>query len=183
MQQTTDFFKKLEKERRFLSYLTCITAIKWNSHQDCSKVMKENGEMRLCCWCFLTIVHCKSLKGGACKRLKMRVLFVYRCHATFTRYFKSGTFKHMLTEPRWALQPQGTQRFPRIWLFVVQAISLGPCRWPIEFLTSSQPCGRLSKIPNSQIHKVEKWKFLSNFPRKDFFVISHEDKDRFFVVI
>ena len=60
MQQTTDFFKKLEKERRLLSYLTCITAIKWNSHQDCSKVMKENGEMRLCCWCFLTIVHCKS---------------------------------------------------------------------------------------------------------------------------
>ena len=38
-------------------------------------------------------------------------------------------------------------------------------------------------IPNSQIHKVEKWKILSHFPRKDFFVISHEHKDRFFVVI
>ena len=61
-----------------------------------------------------------------------------------------------LTEPRWAIQPQGTQWFSRIGLFVVQAISLGPCRRPIEFLTSSHPCGRLSKIPNSQIHKVEK---------------------------
>ena len=42
----------------------------------------------------------------------------------------------ILTEPRRALQPQGTQWFPRIGLFVVQAISLGPYRWPIEFLTS-----------------------------------------------
>ena len=41
----------------------------------------------------------------------------------------------------------------------------------------------MSKIPNSQIHKVEKWKFLCNFPRKDFFIISHEHKDGFFVVI
>ena len=88
-----------------------------------------------------------------------------------------------LTEPRWAIQPQGTQWFSRIGLFVVQAISLGPCRRPIEFLTSSHPCGRLSKIPNSQIHKVKKWKFLSHFRRKDFFVISHEHKDRFLVVI
>ena len=42
---------------------------------------------------------------------------------------------YFLTEPRWALQPQGTQWFPRIGLFVVQAISLGDCRRPIEFLT------------------------------------------------
>ena len=42
-----------------------------------------------------------------------------------------------LTTPRRALQPKGTQWFPRIGLFVVQAISLGPCRRPIEFLTSS----------------------------------------------
>ena len=48
-----------------------------------------------------------------------------------------------LTEPRRALQPKGTQWFPRI----------------------------------------EKWKKLSRFRQKDFFVISHEDKDRFFVVI
>ena len=91
--------------------------------------------------------------------------------------------KYSLTEPRRAIQPKGTQWFPRIGLFVVRAISLGPCRRPIEYLTSSHPCGRLSKIPNSQIHKVKKWKILSNFRRKDFFVISHERKDRFFVVI
>ena len=89
----------------------------------------------------------------------------------------------LLTEPRWPLQPRGTQWFLRIGLFVVRAISLGPCRRPIEYLTSLHPCGRLSKIPNSQIHKVKKWKILSNFRRKDFFVISHERKDRFFVVI
>ena len=88
-----------------------------------------------------------------------------------------------LTEPRWAIQPQGTQWFSRIGLFVVQAIILGPYRRPIEFLTSWHPCGRLSKIPNSQIHKVKKWKILSNFRRKDFFVISHGHKGRFFVVI
>ena len=41
-----------------------------------------------------------------------------------------------LTEPRWALQPQGTQWFSRIGLFVVQAIILGPYRRPIEFLSS-----------------------------------------------
>ena len=87
------------------------------------------------------------------------------------------------TEPRWAIQPQGTHWFSRIGLFVVQAIILGPYRRPIEFLTSWHPCGRLSKIPNSQIHKVKKWKILSNFRRKDFFVISHGHKDRFFVVI
>ena len=52
---------------------------------------------------------------------------------------------------------------------MVQVISLGPCRRPIEFLTSWYPCGHLSKIPNSQI--------------KDFFVISHGHKYRFFVVI
>ena len=92
------------------------------------------------------------------------------------------TLKH-LTEPRWALQPQGTKWFSRIGLFVVQVIILGLCRRPIEFLTSWHPCGRLSKIPNSQIHKVEKWKILSNFRRKDFFVISHGHKGRFFVVI
>ena len=56
----------------------------------------------------------------------------------------------LLTEPRRALQPKGTQWFPRIGLFVVRAISLGPCRRPIEFLTSSHPCGRLSKIPNNR---------------------------------
>ena len=38
----------------------------------------------------------------------------------------------------------------------VQAINLGPCRRPNEFLTSLHPCGCLSKIPNSQIHKVKK---------------------------
>ena len=90
---------------------------------------------------------------------------------------------NILTEPRWPLQPRGTQWFLRIGLFVVRAISLGPCRRPIEYLTSSHPCGRLSKIPNSQIHKVKKWKILSNFRRKNFFVISHERKNRFFVVI
>ena len=122
-----------------------------------------------------------------------------------------------LTEPRRALQHMGNQWFPRIGLFVVQAISLSPCRRSIEFLTSSHPtevrfasflsggfttmvvinqlekrlakrtsvhpCGCFSKIPNCQIHKVEKWKFLSHFRRKDFFVISHEHKDSFFVVI
>ena len=35
----------------------------------------------------------------------------------------------------------------------------------------------------SQIHKVEKWFFFGKFPRKNFFVISHEYKDRFFLVI
>ena len=78
-----------------------------------------------------------------------------------------------LTEPRRALQPKGTQWFPRIGLFVVQVITLGPCRRPIEFLTSSHPCGRLSKIQNSQFLKAEKWKLLSHFPQKDFFAISH----------
>ena len=92
-------------------------------------------------------------------------------------------YGNILTEPRRALQPKGTQWFPRIGHFVVQAISLGPCRRLIEFLTSSYPFGRLSKIPNSQIHKVKKWKILINFWRKDFFVISHEHKDRFSVVI
>ena len=51
------------------------------------------------------------------------------------------------------------------------------------FMTSSHPCERLSKIPNSQIHKVEKWKMLSHFRKKNVFVISHEHKDRFFEVI
>ena len=68
-----------------------------------------------------------------------------------------------LTEPRRALQPKGTQWFPWIGHFVVQAISLGPRRRPIEFLTSSHPFMRLSKISNSQIHKVKKWKNLSHF--------------------
>ena len=102
---------------------------------------------------------------------------------TWNAMYKLNICHHALTKPRWALQPQGTQWFLRIGLFMVQAISLGPCRTPIEVLTSSHPCGRLSKIPNSQIHKVKKWKILSNFRRKDFFVISHERKDRFFVVI
>ena len=84
-----------------------------------------------------------------------------------------------LTEPRWAIQPRSTQWFPRIGLFVVQAISLGPCRRPFEFLNSSRPYCRLSKIPNSQIHKVEKLKILSHFQRKDFFIISHEHRNRF----
>ena len=76
--------------------------------------------------------------------------------------WKGGMYQNMftLTEPRRALQPKGTQWFPRIGLFVVQAISLGPCRRPIEFLTSLHPCGRLSRIQNSQIHKVEKWFFF-----------------------
>ena len=71
-----------------------------------------------------------------------------------------------------------TQWFHRIGLFVVQAISLGPCRRPVEFLTSLHHCGRLSKIPNFQIHKVEKQKNLSPFRRKDFFVIYHERAQR-----
>ena len=83
-----------------------------------------------------------------------------------------------LTEPRRALQPKGTQWFPRIGLFEVQAINLGPCRRPLEFLTSLQHCKHLSKIPNSQIIKVEKWKILSHFRPKDFSVISHEHKDK-----
>ena len=81
---------------------------------------------------------------------------------------------------RWALKPQDTLWFPRIRLFVVKAISLGHCRRPIEFLTSSHPCRCFSKIPNSQIHKVEKWKILSNFLLKNFYVISHEHINRFF---
>ena len=89
----------------------------------------------------------------------------------------------LLTEPRRTLQPKCTQWFPRIGLFVVQAISLGPCRRPIEFLPPRTPAGFCHKFPNSQIHNVEKWKFLSHFRRKDYFVISHEHKDRFFVVI
>ena len=83
-----------------------------------------------------------------------------------------------LTEPRWALQPQSTQWFPWIGLFVVQALSLNPCRRPIEVLISLHPCGRLSKIPNSQMHKVEKWKFLRSaawlkvrYPRKNIGII------------
>ena len=100
---------------------------------------------------------------------------------TFTQLTEK--LKNILTEPRWALQPQVTQWFPWIGLFVVQAFSLDPCRRPIEVLTSLHPCGRFSKIPNSQIHKVEKWKFLRKFLWKNFFVISHEHKVRFFVVI
>ena len=83
-----------------------------------------------------------------------------------------------LTEPSRVLQRKSTQGFPRIGLFVV---SLGCCRRPIEFLTSSHPCGRLSKIPIFQIHKVEKWKKLSPFRQRVFFVIFHEDN--FFEVI
>ena len=37
-----------------------------------------------------------------------------------------------LTEPSRALQPKGTQWFSRIGFFVVQVISLGPCRRPIR---------------------------------------------------
>ena len=81
--------------------------------------------------------------------------------------------QYYLTEPRRALQPKGTQWFPLIGLFVVQAISLGPCRRLIEFLISSNSCG-----PKFQIHKVEKWKILSPF-----FIISHEQKRQFFEVI
>ena len=73
------------------------------------------------------------------------------CSYDFFKYF-------LLTEPRWALQPQSTQWFPWIGLFVVQAISLGPCRRPIEFLTSSNPCGRLSKFPNCQTKVGHFWK-------------------------
>ena len=110
-----------------------------------------------------------------------KILFVSGADEYLERL--EGRIRKYLTEPRWPLQPRGTQWFLRIGLFVVRAISLGPCRRPIEYLTSSHPCGRLSKIPNSQIHKVKKWKILSNFRRKDFFVISHGHKDRFFVVI
>ena len=68
---------------------------------------------------------------------------IYFSKTPFSKNLRNGLFK-------------GTQSFPRIGLFVVQAISLGLCRRPIEFLTSSHPCRRLSKIPNSQIHKVKK---------------------------
>ena len=34
----------------------------------------------------------------------------------------------------------------------------------------------MSKIPNFQIHKVEKWKILSHFPRRVFFANSHDHK-------
>ena len=47
----------------------------------------------------------------------------------------------------------------------------------IEFLTSSHPW------VSQKSHKVKNWKFLSNFRRKDFFIISHGHKARFFVVI
>ena len=87
---------------------------------------------------------------------------------------------HFLTEPRRALQPKGTQWFRQIGLFVVQAISLGPCRRSIAFFTSSQSCRRFSKISNFQIHKVEKWKILGPFWQRVFFVIFHEHKDNFF---
>ena len=50
-----------------------------------------------------------------------------------------------LTEPRRALQPKGTQWFPRIGLFVVQAIILGPCRRPIS---------RVSNIESDNSQKV-----------------------------
>ena len=89
----------------------------------------------------------------------------------------------VLTESRRTLQPKGTWWFPRIGLFGVQAISLGPFRGPIEFLTSLHPCRCLSKIPNLQIQKVEKWKILSPLHQKDFFVISYKHKEKFFVVI
>ena len=36
--------------------------------------------------------------------------------------------------------------FPGIWIFVVQVISLAPCKKPIEFLKSLDLCGRLLKI-------------------------------------
>ena len=67
----------------------------------------------------------KSTKNINTDILKRQHKFEIICHLIWR-----------LTEPRWALQPQGTQWFPRIGLFVVQAISLGPYRWPIEFLTS-----------------------------------------------
>ena len=99
----------------------------------------------------------------------------------FTRqfFFEMPTRLTILTEPRKALQPKSTQWFPRIILFVVQAISLGPCKRPIEFLTSSHPCCRFSKIPNFQIHKIEKCILLSNFWQRDFLVISYAHKDSF----
>ena len=55
---------------------------------------------------------------------------------TFTPSVNQSFSKVLLTEPRWPLQPKGTQWFLRIGLFVVRAISLGPCRRPIEYLTS-----------------------------------------------
>ena len=83
-----------------------------------------------------------------------------------------------LTEPRWAIQPQGTQWFSRIGLFVVQFIILGPYRRPIEFLTSSHPCGCSSKIPILENHwvpwgcmahlgsvKMKKWKKMDHIPK------------------
>ena len=62
-----------------------------------------------------------------------------------------------LTEPRWALQPQGTQGLPRIGLFVVQAISLGHCRRPIEFWPHGTPVGvcQKSQIVKSIRLKIE----------------------------
>ena len=62
--------------------------------------------------------------------------------------------------------------FPRIGLFVVQAISLGPCRGPIEFLTSSHLYGRLPKILNSSNSICAKKQTLIRqwYPRTRLFV-------------
>jgi hypothetical protein len=69
---------------------------------------------------------------------------------------------------------RANQWFPQIGLFEVQAISLGPCRRPTEFLTSPQPCGRLSEIPYFKIHKVEKWKFEAPIEKKVFYAWSQK---------
>ena len=58
-------------------------------------------------------------------------------------YQEITQFETNLTEPSRALQ--NTQWFPRIGLFVVQAIILGPFRRNIEFLNSFHPYQHLSK--------------------------------------
>ena len=73
---------------------------------------------------------------GKCKCKKLHELFI-AAHRYLHFPHCSLYLLTYLTEPSRALQPKSTQGFPRIGLFVVQAISLGGCR-PIDFLTLSQ---------------------------------------------
>ena len=85
----------------------------------------------------------------------------YKCYHDWTSHRLSWDWQCLiflqfylafyLTEPRWAIQPKGTQWFSRIGLFVVQAIILGPCRRPIEFWPHDTPAGVYQK---SQIVKI-----------------------------
>ena len=53
-------------------------------------------------------------------------------------------FYAYLTAPSRALQPKDTKKNPKIGLFVIQVFSLGSCRRPIQFLTSSHPFCQIS---------------------------------------